>query len=268
MSIDNSVEKLVRKWKTGKIIELKYRFHSWTGAFSMQSVGFVWPTVVVFRKVFLLFTSRFITDPVDQYIVTTLVLCLSYGVLKWLHPYRFKSLNNLEELKLGLLLATIGVGAILYAAAELWEDHSSDNLDMFLTILVLLFQILGLIILIVATVLIVPRLFKFVRQVLIPKIKGVFTSIVNAFKNTYKKCRKFLRKKPRERRNTEENLEPVVRLTVNPLHARMASKSPNIDNESSLSAKTRSGENSLNRKPHNMQELSEASEEDPCRLSR
>ena len=159
---------LLLKWRAGKFEELYHRFESLTspGTFLVQRLGFVWPPVLILRKVLLLLFSRFINDGMGQYLSVTLTLVVSYIAVTWIRPYRFKSLNNIEELKIGLSLVTVGLGAFLYTVSEM---SSFPNAEVFIPALVVAFQAFGLIAVLVAACFMLPRLLREIRNILIPK---------------------------------------------------------------------------------------------------
>ena len=168
---------ILLKWRAGNFEELHNRFRSWTGSFIMKRPGFVWPTVVIFRKLLLLIYSRFIDDAIQQFLFVTLTLTGSYALLTCMRPYRFTSLNNAEEMKIGLALVTAILGAILHSIGSSPVVASFTNADVLVESLILLVQIVGLIAVCLTLSLILPHVLYEFQNVFVPKVKALLKRV-------------------------------------------------------------------------------------------
>ena len=66
------------KRRRGNFRELRNRFKSWMEGLSITRLGFLWPSIVLFRKLLLQLVTHFVGDGFDQYILVTSILVLSY----------------------------------------------------------------------------------------------------------------------------------------------------------------------------------------------
>ena len=159
---------LLFKWKQGRFKELYIRFENWTEPFRVRQPGFVWPMLVVFRKFLLILVSQFVENALGQYLSFSLALVASYVFVAWMHPYRLRLLNHAEEFKLGLSLITVGLGFIAYSSDTLSKASSWPNTDIFLSALIVILQIFGLLAAGVAATFTLPHVVKNIRYVWIP----------------------------------------------------------------------------------------------------
>lgn len=168
---------LLQKWRQINFLELRHRFESWTGAFTVKGMGFLWPTIVILRKVVLLLVSRLVTEPLQQYVLVSLVLTISYIFVSWLGPYRFRMVTNLEEFKLILALLTIGLGAILFAVSTLSDQPTFEGVELFLGVLVIIIQVFGILFTVSAALIVVPNVLREVYNLVMPKVVSVLNKI-------------------------------------------------------------------------------------------
>ena len=107
--------------------KLQKQFSELMSAFSTARYGFLWPQVVVIRKVFLVFISIYIVRPMDQLALVTFVLLTSCGFCVVLRPYIDRRGNYIQFISTVAAALTTGTGAVRYAI-----DNRSDTSAMWM----------------------------------------------------------------------------------------------------------------------------------------
>ena len=131
---------LLKLWNERRYFELSRHYSSWTDGFLIRRVGFLWPTVVIFRKVFLVVVHQFMEAAIQQYLLVTVIIMMSFMVAVGIQPYRLRMVTVFEQVKLSVTLLSVALGAIFYVISTTTVKHALTEVLDVIPVLVLVFQ--------------------------------------------------------------------------------------------------------------------------------
>eukprot|EP01138_Halocafeteria_seosinensis_P011484 gb/GECG01011730.1/.p1 GENE.gb/GECG01011730.1/~~gb/GECG01011730.1/.p1 ORF type:complete len:2264 (+),score=212.61 gb/GECG01011730.1/:1-6792(+) len=148
-----------------KTMEVYERYGNLIGGFRLSRKGYLWPTIVIVRKVLLLLISTFTSKPLEQLAFVTGILLVSYVMAELMSPYRVQSLTSLELGKLFFAFSTTCFGALLFALSGDLR-RTGETLKTLVEVLVVVTQVVVLVLAVSLAMSLLPAAYSDARQYL------------------------------------------------------------------------------------------------------
>ena len=162
---------IARRTRRG-IQKLQRQFSDVMSGLSAQRYGFLWPQILVIRKMILVFIGISATRPMDQLAMVTCVLLLSYGISVALRPYIDKRGNYIQFVCTVAAALTAGTGGLRYAVSNRADRSAIWMVDV--TFLVIQFVVVVSVLVVIASLF--PRTVRIVYAEFIQVLETVARS--------------------------------------------------------------------------------------------